>query len=370
MSLTITRAAIALVLSATLAADQSAPASPAPSVPGYAEAWVVAVDNSVPFSLAVGQNAVFLAHETGVGAYAKADGKSLWTQARSGITQLLGSALGDAPLACVSGSDLVALDPATGDLRWTAKLAGPADRTYLSAFQGGGVTVASGSTIRAYRRDGTVAWSASIPAAASTPAVERDGVAWVGTQAPSIARLDISHGSVLSHTPMSAPPQAIVTVPGEAYVAGPAPVLALYRSGDTKPSWQWKPKRGLSGLVGAPVVGEEFVFVTALDNTLQAFDRGSGAVRWRQPLPSRPAPGLIESGGFLFVPLITGEVVRLSPVKGAKAPFAEMKLESNARLQAFQMDADGVVFTMTTSARTQVLTAWRPAAPAKLPQRP
>jgi outer membrane protein assembly factor BamB len=370
MSQTITRAAIAVVLSTTLVADQSAPAAPPPAVPGYAEAWAVPVENSGPFSLSVGQNAVFVAQEDGIAAYAKADGKSLWAHARPGITQLLASAVADAPLACVGASDLVALDPATGDVRWTAQLAGPANRTYLAPFQGGGLTVASGSTVRAYRRDGTVAWSASIPAAASTPAVERDGVAWVGTEAPSIVRLDVSQGSVLSQARTTSPPQAIVTVSGEAYVVGPAPVLALYRSGDTKPTWQWKPKRGLSGLVGAPVVGEDFVFVTALDNTLQAFDRGGGAVRWRQPLPSRPAPGLIESGGFLFVPLITGEVVRLSPVNGTKAPFAEMKLESNARLQAFQMDVDGAVFTMTVSARTQALTAWRPAAPAKSPQHP
>jgi len=370
MSQTTTRAAIALVLSATLAANQSAPPAPPPAVPGYAEAWAVPVENNGPFALSVGQNAVFVAHEGGIGAYAKADGKSLWTHTRSGISQLLASALADEPLACVGASDLVALDPATGDVRWTAALAGPADRTYLAAFQGGSVTVASGSTVRAYRRDGTVAWSTTIPAAASTPAVERDGIAWVGTEAPSLVRLDAAQGSVMSQVPMSSPPKAIVTASGEAYVAGLTPVLALYRSGDTKPSWQWKPKRGLSGLVGAPVVGEEFVFVTALDNTLQAFDRGGGAVRWRQPLPSRPAPGLIESGGFLFVPLITGEVVRLSPVNGAKAPFAEMKLESNARLQAFQMDAAGAVFTMTVSARTQALTAWRPAAPAKSPQRP
>jgi hypothetical protein len=127
---------------------------------------------------------------------------------------------------------------------------------------------------------------------------------------------------------------------------------------------------GLAGLVGAPIVGEQFVFVTALDNTLQAFDRGGGAVRWRQPLPSRPAPGLIESGGLLFVPMITGEVVRLSPVNGTKAPFAEMKRDSDARLQAFQLDAAGTVFTVTVSARTQSLTAWRPVAPAKLPQQP
>lgn len=370
MSQTITRAAIAVVLSATLAADQSAPAAPPPAVPGYVEAWAVPVENSGPFSLAVGQNAVFVAQEDGIGAYAKADGKSLWTHARPGVTQLLASALADAPLACVGASELVALDPATGDVRWTAPLTGAANRTYLAPFQGGGVTVASGSTVRAYRRDGTVAWSASIPAGASTAAVERDGVAWVGTEAPSMVRLDVAQGSVLSQLRLTSPPQAIVTFSGETYVVGSAPVLALYRSGDTKPSWQWKPKRGLSGLVGAPLVGDDFVFVTALDNTLQAFDRGGGAVRWRQPLPSRPAPGLTESGGFLFVPLITGQVVRLSPVNGTKAPFAEMKLESNARLQAFQMDIDGAVFTMTVSAQTQALTAWRPAAPAKLPQRP
>jgi hypothetical protein len=83
-----------------------------------------------------------------------------------------------------------------------------------------------------------------------------------------------------------------------------------------------------------------------------------------------PAPGLIEYGGLLFVPLITGEVVRLSPVNGTKAPFAEMKLDTDARLHAFRMDAAGGVFTVTVSARTQELTAWRPAAPAKSPQRP
>ena len=397
MSRTITRAAIALVLSATLAADQSAPPAPPPAVPGYAEAWAVPVENRGPFSLAVGQNAVFVANDfscvpylaarifvwpavispircgeaegNGIAAYGKVDGKPLWTQ-RRGAMQLLASSSADAPLFAVSGGNLIAIDPGTGDVRWAATLPGPAHRTYLAVFQGGGVTVASGNTVRAYRRDGTVAWSASIPAAASTRAVERDGVAWIGTDAPSLVRLDVSQGNILSQTPVAAPPQAIVVVSGEAYVAGSAPILAVYRAGETKSSWEWKPKRGLAGLVGAPIVGEALVFVTALDNTLQAFDRGGGAVRWRQPLPSRPAPGIIESGGLLFVPMITGEVVRLSPVNGTKAQFAEMKLDSDARLQAFQMDAASNVFTVTVSARTQSLTAWRPVAPAKSPQQP
>lgn len=398
MSQMMRRAAIAVLLSATLAADQSAPAAPPPAVPGYAEAWAVPVESSGPFMLAIGQRAVFVANESscaryvvarmfawptaisplrcgesgpdGIMAYAKTDGKLLWTHPRAGVTQLLASSSADAPLAVVSGSDLIAIDAGTGAVRWTARLAGPAARTYLAPFQGGGLTAASGSSVRAYRPDGTVAWSASLPAAASTRAAERDGVAWIGTDAPSIVRIDVSQGNILSQTPVPAPPQAIVTVSGEAYVAGSAPLLARYRTGDTKPSWQWQPKRGLAGLVGAPVVGEQFVFVTALDNTLQAFDRGGGSVRRRQPLPSRPAPGLVESGGLLFVPLITGEVVRLSPVTGAKAPFAEMKLDKDARLQAFQLDADGAVFTLTVSARTQSVTAWRPVAPAKSPQRP
>jgi outer membrane protein assembly factor BamB len=365
MSQTITRAAIAVVLSATLAADQSAPAAQPPATPGYSEAWAVPVETTGPFSLAAGQHGVFVAHESGIAAYAKADGKLLWTHPRSGITQLFASSVAGAPLVCAGASDLVALDSRTGDVRWTAALAAPADRTYLGAFHDGGLTAASGRSVRAYRRDGTVVWSTALPAAAATPAVERDGVAWLGTDAPSIVRIDVSQGQLLNQTPVTAPPKAIVSVSGEAYVVGPGPILALYRADESKPSWQWKPKRGLAGLVGAPVVGEEFVFVTALDNTLQAFDRGGGAVRWRQPLPSRPAPGLIEYGGLLFVPLITGEVVRLSPVNGTKAPFAEMKLERDARLQAFQLDADGAVFTLTVSARTQALTAWRPAAPAK-----
>jgi len=362
---TITRAAIAVVLSATLTADQSAAPAPPPASPGYAEAWAVPVETSGPFLLAIGHNAAFVAHADGIVAHAKDDGRILWTHPRAGITQLFASPLADAPLAAVAASGLVAFDPATGDVRWTSSLEAPGTGTYLAAFQGGGLTIASGRTVRAYRRDGTVAWSASLAANATTPAVERDGVAWLGTEAPSLVRLDTSQGSVISQTPVTAPPQAIVLVSGEAYVVSTAPVLALYRAGESKPSWQWKPKRGLAGVVGAPAVGEDFVFVTAIDNTLQQFDRGGGAVRWRQPLPSRPAPGLTELGGHLFVPLITGEVVRLSPVTRTRAPFADMKLDRDARLQAFQVDAGGAVFTVTVSARAQALTAWRPAAPAK-----
>jgi outer membrane protein assembly factor BamB len=368
MSPKIARAGVVVLLSVTVAADQSAPATP-PAAPAYLQAWTVPIETTHPFSLAVGQSAVFLSHEAGIAAYTKPDGKPLWTQPRSGVTALLGSAVANAPLLCVNGSDLVALDPGTGDVRWTAALTGPPDRTYLAALREG-LTVASGTSVRAYRPDGTRAWSATLTSAASTPAVERDGVAWVGTEAPSIVRLDSANGAVLSQTPVPAAPHAIVPVSGEAYVTADSPVLALYESEDTKPSWHWKPKRGLAEIVGAPVIGEISVFVTALDNTLQALDRGGGSVRWRQPLPSRPAPGLRESGGFLFIPLITGEVVRLSPVDGSKSPFAEMTLARDSRLQAFQLADDGAVFAVTVSARAQALTVWRPAPPAKPPQHP
>jgi outer membrane protein assembly factor BamB len=360
------------MLSATLFAQQSAPASPpaTAAASGYAEAWAVPIEGVVSLVIAVGQHAVFVAHEDGITAYAKSDGKSLWSRPHAGVTQLLASARPDALLAAAGTQGVVAFDPATGEVRWTATLTGPADKTYLATFHDDGLTVASGSAIRAHRRDGTVAWSVSVTGACTTPAVERDGVAWAGTDAPSLVRIDPASGAVLGQTSVASPPQAIVSASAEAYVVAVEPVLARYRPGETKPSWQWKPNRGVAGVVGAPVVGKDYVFVTALDNTVQAFDRGGGAVRWRQPLPSRPAPGITESGGFLVVPLITGEIVRLSPVNGAKAPFAEMKLETNARLQAFQTDADGGVYTVTFAARTPALTAWRPAAPTKSPLRP
>ena len=60
-------------------------------------------------------------------------------------------------------------------------------------------------------------------------------------------------------------------------------------------------------------------------------------------------------------PLITGAVVRLSPLNGTREPFGEMKLEPDARLQAFQMDPDGAIFIVTVSSRILALTAWRRA---------
>src|SRR5262245_31338830 len=121
----IARGVIAAMLSATLVAQQSAPAAPAAPVPAaaYAEAWVVPVEISGALLLAAGQRAVFLAHAEGIAAHAKTDGKLLWTHSRSGIKQLLASSSPDAPVAGVAANDVIALDPATGELRWTAALA-------------------------------------------------------------------------------------------------------------------------------------------------------------------------------------------------------------------------------------------------------
>ena len=92
------------MLSATLVAQQSAPATPPtpPPTPAYAEAWAVPVEISERLLLSVGQHAVFLAHADGIAAHAKADGKVLWNHPRAGITHLLASQSPETPVAAAA----------------------------------------------------------------------------------------------------------------------------------------------------------------------------------------------------------------------------------------------------------------------------
>ena len=361
------RAAIVMAaLPAFLTAQQSppaAPASPPPAAPVYTAAWTAPVEGAGSLRLAIGQHSVFLAHGGGITAYARTDGKTLWTREIAGVTGLVSASRADAPVVAVTATEVVALDPGTSQERFRAAVAEEAAPTLIAFIEGDLLTVASGQNLRAYRRDGAVAWSVNLPSAAVTPVVPQKTALWIGTSAPALVALDPASGAVTRQISLETPARTIVTTPDEVYVAAAKPALARFRTGDTNPSWRWT--RGLSELVGGPVVGDKVLYIAALDNTMQEIDRGSGSVKWRKPVPSRPAGGPREAGRFLVVPLISGDVALLDPATRAFGQFANLKLESDARLQDFGMDEAGTIYTAAGSMAGRNLTAWRAAAPAK-----
>ena len=351
---------------AFIGAQSPAPRVPSPAgTPADTAAWTQPLEAAGPARLAIGARAVFVAHAAGVEAYAKADGKSLWSQPVAGITQLSALTRGDTVLTALTQADVIGLDTESGRELWRLALTQASGPAFVTTLNDGRVAVASGRAVQTIRRDGSVAWSATVAAPATTPLVEAAGAVWFGTEAPAFVRIDLASGAIASQIPLASPPLALSVSGTDVYVVARAPLLARYRFGENKPSWSWKRQRGLAELVGVPAVAGDFVFVAALDNTLHAFDRDSGSVKWRKPLPSRPAAGPREVDGFLLVPLMSGDVARLSGVTQTLSPFAEMTLEANARLQAAGLDAAGVLFTVVHSSRTNTLTAWRPAAPAK-----
>ena len=53
-------------------------------------------------------------------------------------------------------------------------------------------------------------------------------------------------------------------------------------------------------IVGAAVHDEVRVYFVSMDNVLRALDAGTGAQRWKKPLPLRPIANLRRNGGKHF----------------------------------------------------------------------
>ena len=80
--------------------------------------------------------------------------------------------------------------------------------------------------------------------------------------------------------------------------------------------WQWP----LGGDVsGAPTADDKRIYFAARDNLLRAVDRGSGNLRWKANLPSRPAGGPLRLPDTLFMPMVSSEILGFDPQTGKPA---------------------------------------------------
>ena len=154
--------------------------------------------------------------------YAKADGKPLWTHRRAPVSR--SSWRPRSPMRrwpASSATDLVALDPGTGDVRWTAS----AGRARESDVPGGISGRRADGRIREHRprvpprRHGRLVDVASCSRHHCRPSSVTASRGWGQTPHHSSGSI-LRRARVLSQTPVASPPQAIVSASGEAYVAG------------------------------------------------------------------------------------------------------------------------------------------------------
>ena len=291
------------------------------------------------------------------------DGTVRWT---SDATTDVAPAAAEGLVFLASGRRFDVLDAATGARRWSAALRDAVART--PGWVDGGVVVATGSGIEAFRTTGTTAvWAIDLPGIVTDPVVA-GGAVFVGLESGHLVALTLATGAERWRAALPAPATDITAADGRLFFATRDGSWFAYAQSDGERLWQ---ARARVGAVGRPAAGDEHVYVAFLDNTIQAFDRSSGNRRWVALLDDRPtaAPRLL--GSNVVMPTPDGGLLAVRA--GGAAPdsrrvFAAPEDMTGATFQALAVDAAaGSLYLLTsgTDAPGFQLTKVGPPAPAR-----
>jgi outer membrane protein assembly factor BamB len=253
----------------------------------------------------------------------------------------------------VARSGVSALDPATGDVTWSAdRTPGPAGE---AAVSGDTVVHASGSgstaaVVARGLRDGRERWRAFTGSAVPGAVMIESDVVYVGTSDGALLGFDLSTGQerfrFRAEGAITSPPAVsggMVIAAWEQRAVGQATVRALGTASgttDTAPAWQVSSRPGSlpSGVVSAD---EDTVLVAAGDGSFRALGLSAGDQRWVTGLRDAVAGGQVPAAGPALVAADRLHVSRLDPSTGEE--------EWSFRLADFRALDDDRVNTLSAS---------------------
>ena len=306
-------AAILCAMAPSRAAVQSTPTAPA-DAGVLAVAWRKEVKIDGLPRLAAGGSAVIIGTaESGMAAYAATDGRELWTSAAK--TDFAPIVVGGT-VAGISGTTLEALHQETGQPAWRAVLGGPDPAVRLDAA-GELAIVTAGRDLRAWRADGSVAWRATLESAPVTRVVGGGSDLFVGLETPEIVALDPAIGVVKWRARLPARPTSLTVAGDQLLVGGDDDAVYAFRNG---PRLQKLWRHRAVDVIGDPAFDENLAVFALIDNTLKAFKRDGGTLRWSHNLSSRPISGPVVMGDAVFVPLANGSLVRVPLARKSPTP--------------------------------------------------
>ena len=304
----------------------AAPLRIQPTALPFALAWSRDYQGTPPVTAAVSAGGWLIA-----GFSDRVEFVSLSTGQPAGSLPLPAPHLGCDAASCIMADDTTvrSVDLAKRSVRWqkptTGRLAfAPTLRSgwvFLSVNDG-----TTASKIVALRdTDGGNVWTYSSTTRLTGPiAVDGDRMA-IATADWSITMLDLRTGKTLWTTPIfSGLPGAPRLGGGVVYVGTEKRELLFLNATDGKITDTHHPG---SVVVGAPALDEHLIYTGGQDGVLNAFDRGTGAVKWRANLPTRPAD--------------------LGPVTGANLVMIALR---NGAVQAYLADGDGKKAAATLAA--------------------
>ncbi len=273
----------------------------------------------------------------------------------------------DAGLLVVAGDELLtAFDTATGRPKWRVPVAGGFSAP--PRVTGGWVVAVSrdGAVLTIRADDGGVLWTRPMGAAASArPEATPDGV-YVPLSDNRVVALDLKTGEPRWERLLGGRPGDLLVLDDQLFVG--ADDKFFYSIRTDKGGVKWKQRVG-GRPAGPAVVDANRVYYVALDNILWAFDRGNGGRKWYEPLPVRPSGGPRVVGELVVVAGVAAEVFAYRADTGVLAGKSSSPADLASASQLVPSDVPALTsIALVTRAGVFMLLARRvEPAPSPLP---
>lgn len=338
--------------------------APKPAAPvTYESAWTVPFSGDGPLSLTITPwNLILSGNQIATEARAMDDGRVLWTSPRQADTAPV--VAGDVVIV-PSGSQLVALDAATGHDVWFADFTGAAQPPVVA---GDTVLVASGTTLTVRKSaDGLPLWAVNMGATAIAPPAAGDALIVVALDDRTLAAFERSTGQPRWREPLDVRVLAVAVLGDRAYVSAAEGYACAHKLEHGRRDWCFHVR---VRPIGAAVGDARQVYFAFLDNMVHVFDRRSGRRYYTPFLDALPAAGAVLTNDYLIVPVVTGEFVllalrdqlttsRVSTPRAAELP--------STRAAAVAVDGSALAIVTTSAGGRYSLVYFRRQEPAPAP---
>jgi len=244
------------------------------------------------------------------------------------VATALTPATGEGLVFVVTDSTIEARDAATGAVRWSSPWSGGStvpplyDTGWLLA------STAAGDLVAMRASDGQTVWRRQLgsPLSGSPgPALDR---LYLPLADNRVVSLLLATGDVMWERTLPARATSLLALDDQLVIGTAAKRVISLHLRNGRERWAWPVGGDISG---APAADADRIYFAARDNVLRAVDRGSGNLRWKANLPSRPAGGPLRLPDALLMPLVSSEIQAFEPASGKPATSARAAGEIGAQ---------------------------------------
>jgi outer membrane protein assembly factor BamB len=232
---------------------------------------------------------------------------------RLDVATALTPSTGEGLVFSVSDQAIEARDAPSGALRWRTPL--PAGVAVPLFYDTGWLlaSTTSGDLLALRAADGTILWRRQLGSPLSgTPGPALDRL-YLALEDRRLVSVLLTSGETVWERTLPARVTTILALDDQLVIGTAAKHMMSISLSSGRTRWDW----ALGGDVsGSPTADDERIYFAGRDNLLRAVDRGSGNLRWKANLPSRPAGGPLRLPDALLMPMVSSEILGFDPETG------------------------------------------------------